>query len=41
VDAMGRAFVEVFVRAKRQEQARFDAAEDKALFDRREYFGRT
>ena len=41
VDAMGRAFVEVFMRAKRQEQARFEAAEDKALFDRREYFGRT
>jgi glutamine synthetase len=40
VSAMGREFVEVLVQVKRQEQARFDAAEDKAAFDRREYFGR-
>lgn len=40
VDAMGREFVEVFVRVKRQEQARRDAAEDTLAFDRREYFGR-
>lgn len=39
-DAMGRDFVEVFVRAKRQEQARLEAAEDQTAFDRREYFGR-
>ena len=39
-DAMGRAFVDTFVAVKRQEQARFDAAEDKAEFDRREYFSR-
>lgn len=39
-EAMGREFVEVFVAVKRQEQARFDAAEDKAAFDRREYFAR-
>jgi glutamine synthetase len=39
-DAMGREFVEVFVQVKRQEQARLDAAEDKAAFDRREYFAR-
>ena len=40
VQAMGREFVEVFVQVKRQEQARADAAEDPAAFDRREYFGR-
>jgi glutamine synthetase len=39
-DAMGRPFVEIFVAAKRQEQARWDAADDKAAFDRREYFSR-
>jgi glutamine synthetase len=39
-DAMGRDFVELFVQVKRQEQARWEAAEDKALFDRREYFSR-
>ncbi|MCB1995116.1 MAG: glutamine synthetase, partial [Rhodoferax sp.] len=39
-DAMGRAFVETFVAVKRQEQARCDAAEDPAEFDRREYFSR-
>lgn len=39
-EAMGREFVDVFVAAKRQEQARFEAAEDKAEFDRREYFSR-
>jgi glutamine synthetase len=39
-DAMGRPFVETFVAAKRQEQARFEAADDPAAFDRREYFSR-
>jgi glutamine synthetase len=40
-EAMGQPLVDVFLRVKRQEQARFDAAEDKVAFDRREYFGRT
>jgi glutamine synthetase len=40
VRAMGQPFVDVFVRVKRQEQARAAAAEDPAQFDRREYFGR-
>ncbi len=39
-EAMGRAFVDTFVAVKRQEQARCDAAEDPAAFDRREYFSR-
>lgn len=39
-DAMGREFVDAFVVAKRQEQARADAADDAAEFDRREYFSR-
>ena len=40
VQAMGEPFVDVFVRAKRQEQARALAADDPAQFDRREYFSR-
>lgn len=40
VQAMGQPFVDVFVRVKRQEQARAAAAEDPVQFDRREYFGR-
>ncbi|GAB4039577.1 MAG: glutamine synthetase family protein [Rubrivivax sp.] len=39
-DAMGREFTEVYVQVKRQEQARRDAADDDAQFDRREYFSR-
>lgn len=38
--AMGREAVDVFVQVKRQEQARYDAAEDKDEWQRREYFGR-
>jgi glutamine synthetase len=37
---MGAEFVEAFVRIKRQEAARRDAADDADTFDRREYFGR-
>jgi len=38
--AWGPAFATSFVRLKRAEQARHDAAPDKAEWDRREYFGR-
>jgi len=39
-DAMGREAVDVFMQAKRQEQARYEAAEDKDEWQSREYFGR-
>jgi glutamine synthetase len=39
-DAFGRDFIAYFTRVKRSEQQRFDAAEDKDEFQRREYFGR-
>lgn len=38
--AMGEGLVDHVVRIKRNELARHDAAEDKALWQRREYFGR-
>ena len=39
-EAFGRGFVDYFTRIKQSEQQRFDAAEDKDDFQRREYFGR-
>jgi glutamine synthetase len=39
-DAFGAAFVDYYIRLKQSEQQRFDAAEDKHEFQRREYFGR-
>ncbi|MBC5768622.1 glutamine synthetase family protein [Ramlibacter albus] len=38
--AFGPAFIDYFSRIKQAEQDRFDAAEDKDDFQRREYFGR-
>lgn len=39
-EAFGRGFVDYFSRIKQSEQQRFDAAEDKDDFQRREYFAR-
>ncbi|HET8744728.1 MAG TPA: glutamine synthetase family protein [Ramlibacter sp.] len=39
-EAFGPAFVEYFTRIKQSEQQRFEAAEDRDEFQRREYFGR-
>ncbi|WP_332824976.1 glutamine synthetase family protein [Ramlibacter sp.] len=39
-DAFGPGFVDYFTRIKRSEQQRFDAAEDRDDFERREYFSR-
>jgi glutamine synthetase len=39
-DAFGAAFIDYYTRIKQSELARFDAAEDKQEFQRREYFGR-
>jgi glutamine synthetase len=39
-EAFGPAFIEYFSRIKHSEQQRFEAAEDKHEFQRREYFGR-
>jgi glutamine synthetase len=39
-ESFGPAFVDYFHRIKRSEQQRFDAAEDRDEFQRREYFGR-
>ena len=39
-EAFGAAFVDYFARIKQAELARFDAAQDKDEFQRREYFGR-
>jgi glutamine synthetase len=39
-EAFGRPFIDYFTRIKQSEQQRFDAAEDKEEFQRREYFGR-
>ena len=39
-DAFGRDFIAYFTRIKESEQQRFDAAQDKQEFQRREYFGR-
>ena len=36
----GQGFVNYFHRIKSAEHARFEAAEDKVEFQRREYFGR-
>jgi glutamine synthetase len=41
VEGFGASFIDHFVRIKRQELARFDAAQDPDEFQRREYFGRT
>jgi glutamine synthetase len=38
--ALGPAFIDYYTRIKQAELARFDAAEDKLEFQRREYFGR-
>jgi glutamine synthetase len=38
--AFGAPFIDYFTRIKQSEQQRFDAAEDKDEFQRREYFGR-
>jgi glutamine synthetase len=38
--AFGPAFADYFIRIKRSEQQRFDAAGDRDEFQRREYFGR-
>ena len=40
VDAFGAKFADYFARIKQSELARFDAAEDKHEFQRREYFSR-
>jgi glutamine synthetase len=40
VDGFGAKFVDYFIRIKQSELARFDAAEDKHEFQRREYFSR-
>lgn len=40
VRAFGKAFVDYYTRIKQAELARFDAAQDKQEFQRREYFGR-
>jgi glutamine synthetase len=40
VEAFGANFVDYFIRVKQSELARFDAAEDKLEFQRREYFSR-
>jgi glutamine synthetase len=39
-EAFGRDFIHYFSRIKQSEQQRFEAAEDKDEFQRREYFGR-
>ena len=39
-EAFGPGFIEYFTRIKRSEQQRFEAAEDRDEFQRREYFGR-
>jgi glutamine synthetase len=39
-EAFGSGFIDYFCRIKRSEQQRFDAAEDRDEFQRREYFGR-
>lgn len=39
-EAFGRGFIDYFTRIKRSEQQRFDAAEDRDAFQRREYFAR-
>ncbi|MDH4051123.1 MAG: glutamine synthetase family protein [Rubrivivax sp.] len=39
-DAMGRDAVDLFVRTKRHEQARFEAADEAGAWHAREYFGR-
>jgi glutamine synthetase len=39
-EAFGAAFVDYFARVKQSELSRFDQAEDKQEFQRREYFGR-
>ena len=39
-DAFGPDFIDYYARLKQSEQQRFDAAEDKDDFQRREYFGR-
>jgi glutamine synthetase len=39
-EAFGAAFIDYFTRIKRSEQQRFEAAEDRDEFERREYFGR-
>jgi glutamine synthetase len=39
-DAFGTGFIDYFTRIKRSEQQRFDAAEDRDDFERREYFSR-
>jgi glutamine synthetase len=38
--AFGQPFIDYYARIKQSELARFDAAEDKQEFERREYFGR-
>lgn len=38
--AFGQPFIDYYARLKQQEQQRFDAAEDKDEFQRREYFSR-
>ena len=40
VEALGRDAVELFVRAKRSEQARFETADDATAWQAREYFSR-
>lgn len=39
-EAFGSGFIDYYTRLKHSEQQRFDAAEDKDDFQRREYFGR-
>jgi glutamine synthetase len=39
-DALGRDFIDYFTRIKQSELSRYDAAEDKDDFQRREYFSR-
>ena len=38
--AFGESFIRYFTRIKQSEQQRFEAAEDKDDFQRREYFSR-
>jgi glutamine synthetase len=40
VEAFGKSFVDYYLRIRRWDLQRFDEAQDKDLFHRREYFGR-
>ena len=40
IEGFGRSFIDYYLSVRRHELARFDAAEDKLEFERREYFAR-